>query len=135
MFQTHNQGTLPTTTLKVMRVFGSKRENISPSRRIREYACTLSVPAGCLNYNTAVYPSEIKPRVDGYRSFRHSEKNLTGVSIHPGDRLQIISVDIAVDHLAESDRQKSLEMEVIVTAYVDDESAETRKTVAQLMGA
>lgn len=133
-FQTQSQGILPTTTVKVMRVFGSI-ENISPSRRIREYACTLSVPACCLTYNSAVYPSEIKSRLDGYRSFRHTEKNFTGVSIHQGDRLQIISVDIAVDHLTESERQKCLEMEVIVTAEGDDESAETRKTVAQLVGA
>jgi diguanylate cyclase (GGDEF)-like protein len=132
-FQTQSQGILPTTTLKVMRVFGSI-ENISPSRRIREYACTLSVPACCLNYNSAVYPSEIKPRLEGYRSFRHTEKNRTGVPIHQGDCFQIISVDIAVDHLTESERQKCLEMEVIATAEGDDEVAETRKTVAELMG-
>jgi hypothetical protein len=115
-----------------MRVFGSM-ENISSSKRIREYACTLSVPSCCLTYNSAMYPSEIKPRLDGYRSFRHTEKNLTGVSIHQGDRLQIISVDIAVDHLSEGERQKCLDMEVIVTAEGDDELAEARKTVAQLM--
>jgi diguanylate cyclase (GGDEF)-like protein len=133
-FQTQSQGTLPTTTVKIMRVFGSI-ENISPSRRIREYACTLSIPACCLTYNSAEYPSEIRSRLDGYRSFRHTEKNLTGVSIHQGDRLQIISVDIAVDNLTESERKKCLEMEVIVTAEGDDESAEIRKTVAQLIGA
>jgi diguanylate cyclase (GGDEF)-like protein len=94
-FQTQSQGVLPTTTVKVMRVFGSI-ENISPSRRIREYACTLSVPACCLTYNSAVYPSEIKGRLEGYRSFRHTEKNHTGVPIHQGDRFQIISIDIAV---------------------------------------
>jgi diguanylate cyclase (GGDEF)-like protein len=132
-FQTQSQGILPTTTVKVMRVFGSI-ENISPSRRIREYACTLSVPACCLTYNSAVYPSEIKPRLDGYRRFRHTEKNHTGVPIHQGDRFQIISVDIAVDHLTESEGQKCLEMEVIATAEGDDEVAEMRKTVAQLMG-
>ena len=132
-FQTQSQGILPTTTVKVMRVFGSI-ENISPSRRIREYACTLSIPACCLTYNSAAYLSEIKARLDGYRSFRHTEKNLTGVSIHQGDRVQIISVDIAVDHLTESERQKCLEMEVIATAEGDGEVAETRKTVAQLMG-
>lgn len=131
-FQTQSQGILPTTTVKVMRVFGSM-ENISSSKRIREYACTLSVPSCCLTYNSAMYPSEIKPRLDGYRSFRHTEKNLTGVSIHQGDRLQIISVDIAVDHLSEGERQKCLDMEVIVTAEGDDELAEARKTVAQLM--
>jgi diguanylate cyclase (GGDEF)-like protein len=132
-FQTQSQGILPTTTLKVMRVFGSI-ENISTSRRIREYACTLSIPACCLTYNSAVYPSEIKPRLEGYRSFRLTEKNHTGVPIHQGDRFQIISVDIAVDHLTESERQKCLEMEVIATAEGDDESAELRKTVVQLMG-
>jgi diguanylate cyclase (GGDEF)-like protein len=132
-FQTQSQGILPTTSVKVMRVFGLI-ENVSPSRRIREYGCILSVPACCLTYNTAVYPSELKPRLDGYRSFRHTEKNFTGVPIHQGDRLQIISVDIAIDHLSESERQKCLKMEVIVTAEGDDESAETRKTVAQLMG-
>ena len=109
-------------------------ENVSPSTRIREYACTLSVPACCLSYNSGKSMSEIKPRLEGYRSFRHTEKNLTGVSIHQGDCLQIISVDIAVDHLTETERQKCLEMEVIATAEGDGEVAETRKTVAQLMG-
>jgi diguanylate cyclase (GGDEF)-like protein len=131
-FQTQSQGILPTTTVKIMRVFGSM-ENISPSRRIGEYACTLSVPVCCLTYNSAVYLSEIKPRLDGYRSFRHTEKDHTGVPIHLGGRFQIISVDIAVDHLTESERQKCLEMEVIATAEGDDEVAETRKTVAQLL--
>jgi diguanylate cyclase (GGDEF)-like protein len=131
-FQTQSQGHLPTTTVKVVRVFGSI-ENISPSRRIREYACTFSVPACCMSYNSAVYPSEIKPRLEGYRSFRHTEKNHTGVPIHHGDRFQIISVDIAVDHLTESERQKCLEMEVIATAEGDGEVAEKRKTIAQLM--
>ncbi|MGB7495663.1 MAG: GGDEF domain-containing protein [Candidatus Acidiferrum sp.] len=132
-FQTQSQGILPTTTVKVMRVIGSI-ENISPSRRIREYVCTLSVPASCLTYNSAVYPSEIKARLEGYRSFRSTEKNHARVPIYQGDRFQIISVDIAVDHLTESERQKCLEMEVIATAEGDDEVAETRKTVAQLMG-
>jgi diguanylate cyclase (GGDEF)-like protein len=132
-FQTQSQGILPTTTVKVMRVFGSI-ENTS-TRRIREYACTLSVPACCLTYNTAVYLSEIKPpRLNGYRSFRLTEKNHIGVPIHQGERFQIISVDIAVDHLTASERPKCLEMEVIATADADDKSAETRRTVAQLMG-
>jgi diguanylate cyclase (GGDEF)-like protein len=130
-FQTQSQGIMPTTTVKVVRVFGSI-ENTS-ARRIREYACTLSVPACCLTYNSAAYPSEIKPRLDGYRSFRHSEKNHTGVAIHQGDRFQVISVDIAIDHLAEDERQKCLEMEVIATAVGDEEIAETRKTVAELV--
>jgi diguanylate cyclase (GGDEF)-like protein len=132
-FQTQSQGSVPTTTIKVMRVFGSI-ENMSPSRRIKEYACTLSIPACCLNYNTAVYPTEIKQRFEGYRSFRSTEQNHARVPIHQGDRLQILSVDIAVDHLAESERQKCLEMEVIATAEGDEEVAETRKTVAQLLG-
>ena len=36
--------------------------------------------------------------------------------------------------LTESERQKRLEMEVIATDEGDDESAETRKTIAQLTG-
>jgi hypothetical protein len=56
------------------------------------------------------------------------------VPIHQGDRFQIVSVDIAVDHLTESERQKCLEMEVIASAEGDEEVAETRETVAQLMG-
>jgi hypothetical protein len=60
-------------------------------------------------------------------------ENHTGVPIHQGDRFQTISVDIAVDHLTESERRKCLEMEVIATAEADEEVAETRKTVAQFM--
>lgn len=131
--QTQNQGNLPTTTVKVVRVFGSI-ENVSTSRRIREYACTLSVPRCCLTFNSAEYPSEINSHMTDYRSFRQTEKSLTGVSIHAGDRVQIVSVDIAVDHLSESERQKCLEMELIATANADDESVEARKTIAELIG-
>jgi len=132
--QTQSQGNLPTTTVKVVRVFGSI-ENISTSRRIREYACTLSIPTCCLTFNSGGHMAEIASTKEGYRRFRYTEKNHAGVPIHAGDRFQVVSVDIAVDHLPESERQKCLGMEVIAAAEADDDSVETRKTVAELMGA
>jgi len=124
---------IPGTAIRVVDVFGSI-ENTSPSKRIREYACTLSVPVGCLTHTTAVYPAEVSSSEPGYRKFRHTERNFSGVPIHPGDRLQIIGIDIATGHLAPEEQGSCGKMSVVADAAADGEVLQVRRTVEELMG-
>jgi hypothetical protein len=133
LLQAQSQGVIPTTSIKLVRVYGTI-ENHSSSKRIREYSCTLSVPKCCLTFNSAMYPSEVESRDANYRKFRHTEVHHRSVSIHQGDRFQVIAVEIAVGHLSQLDREKCLRMDIIGDATVDDEALQARKTVAELMG-
>jgi len=119
--------------LKVVRVIGSI-ENRSTVRRLAEYSCTLLVPECCLTFNNAMYPAEIKPGEAGYRKFRHTERNHAAVSIHPGDRFQVISVEIAVGHLSSEDQTKCLRQDLIAEAVVDGHVFRERKTISELIG-
>ena len=130
--QWRSAGVIPTTAIKLVEIFGSI-ENLSTSKRISEYSCTLSVPKSSISFNNAIYPSEIPSTDSAYRRFRHTERNHTGASIHPGDRFQIISLQLAVAHLSAADQQECLKMEVIADATADDEAFRYRKTVAELM--
>lgn len=132
LLQARSKGVIPTTTIEVTQVFGAI-ENISPSNRIREYSCTLSVPKCCLSFNSAVYPFEIESRDANYRSFRLTEAHHNRVAIHHGDRFQVVSVDIAVAHLLREDQERCLKMDVIADAVVDDRALQARKTVAELV--
>ncbi len=118
--------------LKVLRVFGTI-ENWSSVQRISEYSCTMSVPTCCLTFNDARQAAEIPPSERDYRRFRYTEKNHAGVSIHPGDRFQVISVDIAVGHLSPEDQEKCRKMDLIADAIVNGRMLQVRKRVADLM--
>jgi hypothetical protein len=127
LFQTT---TMSEQGMKVVRVFGTI-ENTSRSRRIREYSLTLSIPECCLTFNTARFSLEIAGTKTGYRKFRSTEVNHR-VQIQPGDRFQIISIDIAVDHLAAAEREKCLQMDVIADVIVEDQALQLRKKVNEL---
>lgn len=133
LLQARSKGVIPTTTIEVTQVFGTI-ENTSPSNRLREYSCTLSVPKCCLSFNSAVYPFEIESRDANYRSFRLTETHHSRVAIHPGDRFQVISVDIALAHLSRDDQEKCRKMDVIADALVEGHALQVRKTVADLIG-
>jgi len=129
--QTRSAGVIPGTNVKVVEVFAAI-ENLSPSKRIHEYSCTLSVPKCCLTYNTAHYAAEIQSVDENYRRFRYTEINHR-VVIHQGDRFQIISINVAVGHLSPAEQQKCMSMDVIADAVADGEVLQIRKTVAELM--
>jgi hypothetical protein len=124
-------GFIPTTQVKIVRVFGTI-ENRSSSRRIR--ACTLSVPRCCLSLSDPTFPAEVESHDPDRRKFRHTEQNHATVPIQAGDRYQVVSVEIAVGHLAQDIKERCLKMDVIADAEVDGEALQTRKTVAELMG-
>jgi hypothetical protein len=74
--------------------------------------------------------------VNGYRSFRHTERDLGGVvEIHSGDNFQVISVEIAVDHLSAERRAQILEMEIIGDVEASGEGLQVRKRLGDLMAA
>jgi hypothetical protein len=78
--------------------------------------------------------AEIGSDQPGYRRFRYTEQNHTSVPIHPGDRFQIVSVDIAIGHLSDADRQRCLKMDVIASVEADGGAIQRRETVAELIG-
>ena len=94
----------------------------------------MAVPKGCLSFSSGAYPAEVESRDPDYRRFRHTERNLSGVPIFAGDRLQVVTVEIAVDHLTQDERDRCLKMEVIADAEVDGKQLKTSKTVAELLG-
>jgi hypothetical protein len=77
--------------------------------------------------------AEIQPRMTGYRSFRHSETSFGKVPIHQGERLQIVSTEIAVANLNPDERERVLNMEVVVDAAADDDVLQARKTLRDLL--
>jgi hypothetical protein len=131
--RSRRKGLIPTTPVPVVEVFG-EIENLSPAKRIREYSCTLSVPKLCLSWSGATHVAEVGSAEPDYRNFRFTERNHSRVPIHPGDCFQIVSIEIAVCHLAPEIQDKCLKMELIADAVVDGEALQTRKTVAELLG-
>jgi len=126
------KGCIPTTSVTTVEVFG-EIENLSPSKRITEYSFTLSVPKLCLSWTSGTYALEVASPDADYRRFRDTEHIHREAPIYPGDRLQMLSVDIAVGHLPPEDREKCLKMEITGIAAVDGEALQTRKTVAELV--
>lgn len=112
--------------------------NLSPSVRIREYSVTVSVPAACLTFESAKYPSEIQPDVPGRRRFRHTEKTSSGVQIHPGDKFQVFSLDIGIDQLKmvgtylAGDFEGTLADKIVADAVVDGERLHVACTIAEV---
>jgi len=74
-------------------------QNLTTSTRIREYSCQLLVPAPLLKFTSAIHMAEVKSERAGIRIFRHTEANFSKVQIFPGDTLQVVSIEIAIDHL------------------------------------
>lgn len=108
--------------------------NNTGKTRIKEYSATISVPSPCLSWSSASYMAEIPTRMTGYRSFRNSETSFGKVPIHQGDRLQVVSIEIAVANLKTEDRADVLNMEVVADVEADGEVLQARKPVRDLIG-
>jgi hypothetical protein len=74
----------------------------------------------------------------GRSRFRHTEKNFSGVQIHPGDRLQVFSLDLGIDklkmvgtHLA-GDFEGTLADKIVADAVVDGESLHVERSVSEV---
>lgn len=106
-------------------------QNISTNRRIREYSVTLTVPRLALSFSSTYYVLEIPSQDPDFRRFRSSEQNWGKAQIFPGDRLQIISIELAVGQLSEEDRLKCLKMPVMADAIVDGEALHFERPVSE----
>lgn len=112
-------------------------ENVSSASWIREYSATVSIPAPCLTFASATYPSEIRSDIAGHRKFRHTQQNFAGVRIHPGDRLQVFATELGIDQLRmrgthlEGDVNAVLAEEISVVAIVDGERFTAEKPVSE----
>jgi len=129
--RSRHKGQIPTTPVAIVEVFG-EIENLSNSR-MGEYSCTLKVPKLCLSWTSTTYVAEVKSNDPEYCRFRSTERNHSNVPIFPGDRFQIVSVEIAVGHLAPEDQGRCLKMEITAETEVDGELLQARKSVAELM--
>ncbi|MGH9717746.1 MAG: hypothetical protein ACRD4R_13605 [Candidatus Acidiferrales bacterium] len=132
VFQTQGQPVMPGTSVKPVRVFATI-ENASTTRRVREYAATLSVPRCCLGFQNSVYPAEVESRDPNYRKLRHTERDWGNRPIFPGDHLQVISVDVAVGHLSAGQRETCLGEELIGDLVADGEAYQARATLSELL--
>ena len=117
--------------LRTAKVFLSI-QNLSRGR-IREYAGTITVPATTLTFNSGAYQAEVSPLLPEHRSFRLTEKSAGGVAIFAGDNFQVVSVEIAVDHLSADERSRVLEMDAIGDAEADGEVLRIRRPLKELM--
>jgi hypothetical protein len=112
--------------------------NLSSSVRIREYSVTVSVPAACLTFESAQYPSEIQSDVPGRRRFRHTEKDFSSTKIHFGDRWQVFSLDLGIDQLKmvgtylAGDFEGRLADKIVADAVVDGETLHVERSVAEV---
>src|SRR5271157_111691 len=101
--------------------------------RIREYSATISVPATTLTFTSSANMGEVPARTPGYRSFRGTEKSQGGVAIHSGDNFQVVSIEIAVEHLSAEERARVMQMDVIGEAEADGEVLRIRRPLGELM--
>jgi hypothetical protein len=108
-------------------------QNISSTRRIREYSCTITVPRCCLTFSSSHYAAEIKSDESEFRKFRFTEKQLGSTHIHPGENLPILSVEIAVGHLPPEHRTKCLNMVIRADALVEGEPLHLNKRVDEFI--
>lgn len=129
----HTQGlSLIPGTVKSVRIFATI-ENASKTKRVREYAVTLSVPRCCLGFQSAVYPAEVQSHDPNCRRLRHTEHDWGDRPILPGDHLQVISVDVAVGHLSANQREGCLREELIGDLVADGEAYQARATLSELL--
>jgi hypothetical protein len=77
--------------------------------------------------------AEIKSRLNGYRSFRNTEKSLGNGPIHPGDQVQVVSIEIAVANLKPEEMEGMLNLEVVAEGEADGEVLQARKAVRELL--
>ena len=123
-------------TVKVVAVI----ENISPTRRISRYVCTISVPKECLTHSSAVYMGEVRQdQPTGRRIFRRSESAPGAIQyIFKGDKVPIYALDIGVDQLnmkntyLAGDYEGTMADKVEVDAVVEGEAFHAERTIADI---
>src|SRR5665213_652825 len=125
------------TTINVI----GELQNLTTSTRIREYGCQLMVPAALLKIASVTYIAEVKSERAGIRVFRHTEANFSNTPIFPGDSLQIVSVEIAIDQLEMQEltglsRQEAYDLTmngvIVAEATVDGKLLRAEKPIREI---
>ncbi len=115
-------------------------ENISPTRRISSFECTLTVPRACLTHSSTVYMGEvIREEPTDRRIFRRSEGEGGGVrTIFKGDKASIFGLDIGVDQLKMTgtylagDYEGTMADKVEIDAVIEGELFHAERTLADI---
>lgn len=124
-------------TIKVI----GELQNLTTSTRIREYSCQLLVPSPLLKFASVHYMAEVKSERSGIRVFRHTEADFSNVPIFPGDPLQVVSIEIAIDHLEMKDltglsRQEAYDLVmngvIVAEATVDGKFLRAEKPIREI---
>jgi hypothetical protein len=101
--------------------------------RLKEYSATISVPTQCLSWSSASYVAEIPAKMNGYRSFRNTEKSFANVAIHPGDRIQVVSIEISVDNLKPEERETVLGMDIVGDVEAEGAVLQSKRLIKDLL--
>jgi hypothetical protein len=118
-------------------------QNLTTSTRIHEYGCQLVVPAALLKFASVTYMTEVKSERAGIRVFRDTEANFSNAPIFPGDSLQVVSVEIAIDHLEMKEltglsRQEAYDLTmngvIMAQATVDGKLLLAEKPIREIFG-
>lgn len=114
-------------------------ENVSSTRRINEYSCTLSVPSPCLTFQSSMYWGEIKSDATERRCFRRTDLDEGAQTvILPGDKLTVYSLDLGIDQLKmkgtflEGDFEGVLKEFVTLDAVVQGQRLHSEKAISDL---
>jgi hypothetical protein len=116
-------------------------QNLSPTARIREYSCDVSVPAAAMTFAQTRYVIEIPSKESGRRMFRTTEATFANAPIFKGDTLQLATLELGIDQLKmkgtflEGDYEGTLADRVIADAVVDGEALHVEKPVSELFAA
>lgn len=115
-------------------------ENISVTRKITDYVCTISVPRACLTHASGIIMGELRQEPPSDRRiFRASSSDPGRVAItFHGDKVPLFTLDLGVDqlkmtgtHLA-GDYEGTLAEKITVDAVVEGELLHAERTVANI---
>ena len=114
-------------------------ENLSPTKRISSYICTLSVPAPCLTFQSAIYVCEMKPAPKGRRRFRRMESDDGAIKmILPGERAQVLTIELGIEQLKmkgtwlEGDFEGALRDNVTLDVVAGEAQIHAERTISDI---
>jgi hypothetical protein len=88
--------------------------------RVKEYSCAIEIPTPLLNFQSASFMIETTSIRPGYRKFRMTEQNRSGVPIQRDEMVDLMIIEIARMNLGNTDRDKVSSQPIFVTAEMDD---------------
>ena len=112
-------------------------QNLSKTVRLKEYFCTVSVPASTLTFAMTTYMDDrINDRESGRVRFQVTERDRP--PIYPGEIRQVIATYLGIEQLKmkgtwlEGDYEGTLADKVIAEAFVEGEQLHTEKLISEI---